>query len=127
MEKQIISLFEDYIENLYQQARSILSDESSYYIEGRNLHCVNLYLTFLEASLHKPYNRLYSLSSFVEDEYGLLVHQMYPFAMLSDNAKACIKKISIQAVQMATALDKCEIDPDYKSLITEDRIEINPD
>jgi len=120
MEKQVIALVENHISTLYQKARTMLSDKSNYTTEGVNLESVNLYLTFLEATLQKPYNRLNSLSVFVEDDCGLMMYRMYPFAFLSDQAKADIKELSIQAIALAYAMDSGGIDPDYKTFTTEE-------
>lgn len=122
MISQIINQIDNYILGLYAKSRSILLDIESYPLQEINLDSVELYVEFIETSFEKPYNRLCSLSSFIEDDRGLLMDRMYPFALLSDQARGKIRDFSIQAIHLAKALDEGGIDEDFKTLITERRL-----
>ena len=118
----MIKLVDQRVTKLYREVRRLLLKKKSYDSKV-DTHNVLLYLSFLEAVLQRPYNRLASLTVFLKDDDGMLVNRMYPFAMLYDDTKEEIYTKFQQAGKLAAGLDVSGVDPNHQSLIEEPRIE----
>lgn len=116
MKKKVIKLFEKRIEELYTESRNLLLKSSSYNVNNVNFKNVHLFLSFVENTLEKPYNRLRTISVFVNDPDDLRTDIMYPFAMLTDQVKNSIGHKEAESVKLANALDVGEINDNYKAL-----------
>ena len=123
MKKKIIRLFEKHLEKLYTESRELLFKNSSYNADRVNFKNIHLFLSFLESSLEKPYNRLRTLSMFVNDPDGISTDLMYPFALLTSEAKKRIEVKEIEGIKLAQALDVSEIDENYVILWKENQME----
>ncbi|MFK8101934.1 MAG: hypothetical protein AB8G15_05410 [Saprospiraceae bacterium] len=120
MEQQILTLVSERIDFLFQEVKNTLLQQENYNqpIDTQNLF---QYFSFLEAALQLPYNRLMSVTIFINDD-TLLSNLMYPLAMLKTEAKKSIQQKSEQAVKLASALDLSGIDPEFLSLTTEQHL-----
>ncbi|MFK8103739.1 MAG: hypothetical protein AB8G15_14490 [Saprospiraceae bacterium] len=118
MEQQIITLVNERIHALFAEVKNTLLQQDSYTtpVDTQNLFH---YFSFLETALHLPYNRLASLTAFINNDASLLSDLMYPLAMLKIETKQVIQQKSKQAGMLANGLDVSGIDPDFLSLVTE--------
>ncbi len=118
MEQQFINLINGKITEHYQAAKALLLNKANYktVIDTQN---VLLYFAFLESCLQQPYNRLNAVSVFIVGDDGQLTDKMYPFALLTDEAKGFVKDRFLQAINLANSLEVSGIDPEIKALCLE--------
>ena len=118
MEQQVIQLIDQRIADYFETVKAILLDNNSYKekVNPKNLH---FYFQFLESALQRPYNRLASITAFTANYDGLLSSQMYPLALLKEEARKCIYEKYQQAVNFAAGLDLSGIDPGFITLCKE--------
>ncbi|MEM9896948.1 MAG: hypothetical protein AAF789_11315 [Bacteroidota bacterium] len=121
MEHQFKNLINNKITEHYQEVKHRLLDRANYSLEVDTTN-VSLYFSFLEAALQQSYNRLQSVTAFIVGDEGQLTDQMYPFALLNDDAKQLIQQIFTKAVDLANTLELSGIDPEFHSLCQEKRL-----
>ncbi len=92
------------IDAYYNQMTTILLASSSYYNNAKTEN-VQLYLSFIEASLEKTYGRIVHLYTFLELTERLMIDRMYPFCSLLPNVMESIERIYYQAAWLMEGLD----------------------
>lgn len=124
MKKKIIRLIEKRITRLYSESRTLLLNKKSYTAKEVDTQSIAFYIAFLESSLKKPYNRLNSLTLFLNEDGALMTSQMYPLGLLKDKVKKLIQDNNRQAAKFAEGLDISQIDPNYVALSVEEHLKV---
>ena len=122
MKKKIIRLIEKRIARLYNESCTLLLDNKSYDAKEVDTQSITLYIAFLEGSLKKPFNRLNSLTAFLNEDGELLTAKMHPLGLLRGKIKKFIQEKNREAAKLAEGLDVSQIDPDYKALSIENHV-----
>ena len=122
MEQQIIAIVNQHIAQRFIEVKNILLHPDSYSQAVETQHLFD-YFRFLETALQKPYNRLISLTAFLQDTEGVMSNRMYPLALLNPTAKQAIDEKHRQVANFVNGLDIGGIDPNAKGLCTEEQVE----
>ena len=104
MNKQLIQETEQHIGIQYKELLRLMLDPDSYHIAQIKVDQIQNYLNFLEGALQRPYNRIAHLHAFLSDPDGLMVARMYPFGLLSAEAKTNILALYQKTERLAGAL-----------------------
>ena len=124
MEKQLINLINESINKSYLDIKILLLDNNNYSskVDTQN---VELYFSFLEASLKQSYNRINAVLSFIIGNDGQLIDRMYPFALLREDTKLEIDRKFSQAVNLIDNLEESSLDRTCQLLRREKSLEFN--
>lgn len=122
MKNKTIEFFRKQMEEIYSESRELLLSQSCYNSPDIDFKNVKLFLLFLESTLEQPYNRLCALSVFINNSEHFRTDLMYPFALLTIQAKNEIEGKEAQGIKLATALDIGEIDLTNHPLIREEHL-----
>jgi len=124
MEQQIINLINERINKNYLDIKILLLDNNSYSVKVDTQN-VQLYFSFLEASLKQSYNRINAVLSFIVSNDGQLIDRMYPFALLREDTKLTIDRKFSQAVNLIDELEEGSLDRTCQLLRQEKSLEMN--
>ena len=114
IDEQIIALFDQKIDALYDQAKTLLLEPENY--DGSSSSPVEVsniesYIDYLEASLSKSFLRFSALNIYVSDvDDELFTKQMYPLGMLKNEVTIQIQELYVKGNKLISALELAELD-----------------
>ncbi len=104
MENLLLDKAIHHIHDIYEKVKLLLLKPDNYIADDIRIDNVQQYLTFVESTLQRPYNRIAHIYAFITDMDGLMNDRMYPFRFLSNKTCAEITSLYLRSEKLIGGL-----------------------